>query len=94
MLHINLHAILSNHACYIYTGSVALRMKDGTISGSLPIFLDDLGCNGTESNLLECLPHHNCYSPEENAVIFCLHRGNLISQVKVLMHGLAPVMFR
>ena len=22
--------------------------------------LDDVGCNGTESNLLDCLPWHNC----------------------------------
>ena len=59
----------------INTGSIALRMKDGTTSESLPIFLDDLGCNGTESNLLECLPHHNCYSQEENAVVICLRKG-------------------
>ena len=22
--------------------------------------LDDVGCNGSESNLLDCLPQHNC----------------------------------
>ena len=40
--------------------------------------LDDLGCNGTENNLLECLPNHNClYSPED-AGVRCLRKGTVI----------------
>ena len=27
---------------------------------NLPFVLDDLGCTGSENNLLECLPQHNC----------------------------------
>ena len=40
--------------------------------------LDDVGCNGSESNLLDCLPDSNC-DPErrgtENAGVQCLRRG-------------------
>ena len=42
----------------------------------LPFILDDLGCNGTESNLLECLPRHNCGSSSgENAGVRCQRKG-------------------
>jgi hypothetical protein len=44
----------------------------------LPFFLDDVGCNGSESNLLDCLPHHNCDSYRldlENAGVQCLRKG-------------------
>ena len=39
--------------------------------------LDDVGCNGSESNLLDCLPHHNCKIDEgtENAGVQCLRKG-------------------
>jgi deleted-in-malignant-brain-tumors protein 1 len=41
--------------------------------------LDDVGCNGSESNLLDCLPHHNCgvesLSNTENAGVQCLRKG-------------------
>ena len=47
--------------------------------GSVPFFLDDLGCTGSESNLLECLPEHNCgLSTFEDAVVICSHGGTLI----------------
>ena len=39
--------------------------------------LDDLGCNGSETNLLECLPAHNCVASEfEDAIVSCGPRGN------------------
>ena len=40
--------------------------------------LDDVGCNGSESNLLDCLPHSNCGmdSGNENAGVQCLRKGN------------------
>ena len=45
--------------------------------------LDDVGCNGSESNLLDCLPHHNCaihlFEGEENAGVQCLRKGNSYS---------------
>ena len=46
---------------------------------TLQYTLDDLRCNGTESNLLECLPEHNCmqYPPEE-AGVRCLRKGTVI----------------
>ena len=43
----------------------------------LPIVLDDMGCNGTESNLLECLPNHNC-KDTEIAGVNCLLKGECI----------------
>ena len=46
-------------------------------ASTLPFILDDLGCNGSESNLLECLPKHNCaLSINENAGVRCLRKGN------------------
>ena len=43
---------------------------------TLPFFLDDLGCIGTESNLLDCLPQHNCRAMDpENAGVHCLRKG-------------------
>ena len=47
-------------------------------ASTLPFILDDLGCNGSESNLLECLPQHNCgYYSDENAGVRCLRKGIL-----------------
>ena len=39
--------------------------------------LDDVGCNGSESKLLDCLPQHNCITTagEENAGVQCLRKG-------------------
>ena len=46
---------------------------------TLQFTLDDLGCNGTESNLLECLPEHNCKQhPLEEAGVRCLRKGTVI----------------
>ena len=49
-------------------------------SSTLSFFaLDDVGCNGSESNLLGCLPQHNCgvdsLSSNENAGLQCLRKG-------------------
>lgn len=42
----------------------------------LPFILDDLGCSGSEGNLLECLPDHNCQSSgDENAGVRCQRKG-------------------
>lgn len=40
----------------------------------LPFVLDDLGCDGSEGNLLQCLPNHNC-GPNENAGVRCQRKG-------------------
>ena len=39
--------------------------------------LDDVGCNDSESNLLDYLPQHNCATSrgEENAGVQCLRKG-------------------
>ena len=40
--------------------------------------LDDVGCNGSESKLLDCLPQHNCGRSDrgtENAGVQCLRKG-------------------
>ena len=54
-------------------GSTNLFNDDST----LPFVLDDLGCSGSEGNLLDCLPHHNCgqSSTNENAGVRCLRKG-------------------
>ena len=41
--------------------------------------LDDVGCNGSESNLLDCLPQHNCIrnNDAENAGVQCLRKGKI-----------------
>ena len=42
----------------------------------LPYVLDDLGCNGSETHLLECLPNHNCVlERNENAGVRCQRKG-------------------
>ena len=47
-------------------------------SSALPFILDDVGCNGSESNLLYCLPEHNCdhVTGLENAGVQCSRKGN------------------
>ena len=41
--------------------------------------LDDVGCNGSESKLLDCLPQHNCIrnNDAENAGVQCLRKGKI-----------------
>ena len=49
---------------------------------TLPFVLDDLGCNGSENNLLECLPQHNCESStDESAGVRCLRKGTFAAYV-------------
>ena len=46
----------------------------------LPFVLDDLGCTGLESNLLECLPTHNCASGVNGdafAGVSCSRKGGV-----------------
>ena len=59
-----------------------LDRKFGT-SSELPFLLDDVGCNGSESNLLDCLPHHNCGSSgDENAGVQCLRKGESVCHIE------------
>ena len=65
-------------------------------SSTLSFFaLDDVGCNGSESNLLDCLPQHNCGMNRgaENAGVQCLRKGmddqiynNIIATNKIILH--------
>ena len=55
--------------------------------GSGPLWLDNLGCKGTEDNLQECTHkgwgnYDYCYSPYEASV--CCDRGNYMTLFNVL----------
>ena len=72
-----------------------------TNTGNYPFFaLDDAGCIGTESNLLDCLPQHNCGKNRgaENAGVQCLRKGEHIPannynsmQVITLFHWMGHI---
>ena len=67
------------HYNKFYLGAVAVTNQFVAQDFSaLAFFLDDVGCNGSESNLLDCLPEHNCYSTSglENAGVQCSRKGN------------------
>ena len=51
--------------------------------------LDDVGCNGSESNLLNCLPQHNCGMERgvENAGVQCLRKGIWIIKIILVAAG-------
>ena len=59
-----------------YLGAVVIVNQFDT--STLPFILDDVGCNGSESNLLHCLPEHNCVDVTglENAGVQCSRKGN------------------
>ena len=64
------------------SGAEAITEKQSTPEwygpSTLSFFaLDDVGCNGSESKLLDCLPQHNCIQNigEENAGVQCLRKG-------------------
>ena len=67
----------------ILSGAEAINMEstpDWYHPSTLLFFaLDDVGCNGSESNLLDCLPQHNCDTGNdkgtENAGVQCLRKG-------------------
>ena len=62
-------------------------------SSSHPYFaLDDVGCNGSESNLLHCLPQHNCGQNRgaENAGVLCLRKGEHIVSMPIIKAFILP----
>ena len=80
------HALLQQShvslAVTIHTGAKAVTEYRGQFGAddaiTLPYFLDDVGCSGSESNLLECLPQHNCGTfviGRENAGVQCSRKG-------------------
>ena len=66
---------------------MANQLKDG--DGALPFFLDDLDCNGSERNLLECLPRHNCELTDtmvdESVSVNCSRKGSAKAMSKQLV---------
>ena len=60
----------------VFTGGTSPFDDSASSTSPPPFVLDDLGCNRSESNLLECLPKHNCgLSNDENAGVRCLRKG-------------------
>ena len=59
---------------------VGMAAQFETDTSLSPFLLDDLGCSGSESNLLDCLPQHNCinnqFGQTESATVSCLRKGN------------------
>ena len=56
--------------------------------------LDDVGCNGSESNLLDCLPQHNCDKRgTENAGVQCLRKG-MNDQIYIAVNRIIVGYFR
>ena len=82
------------------SGAEAINMKstpDWYTPSTLSFFaLDDVGCKGSESNLLDCLPQHNCKIDDrgtENGGVQCLRKGmddqiynNIIATNKIILH--------
>ena len=84
--YIKINSVLTlNIACSTIfdSGAEEINMKsipDWYGPSTLSFFaLDDVGCNGSESNLLNCLPQHNCGTGSdkliENAGVQCLRKG-------------------
>ena len=73
--------LICNLCNVVHAGSVAVVGGDNQhtfmSSTELDFILDDVGCTGAESNILECLPDHNCgtTSIDENAGVRCLRKG-------------------
>ena len=64
----------------IIIGAVSGQFAPDETSNALTFLLDDVGCNGSESNVLDCQPQHNCGSTTmlyltENAGVQCLRKG-------------------
>ena len=57
--------------------------------------LDDVGCSGSESNLLDCLPVHNCGQDRgtENAGVQCLRKG-MNDQIYIAVNRIIVGYFR
>ena len=68
---------------FIISGAEIINKKESTpdwyTPSTLSFFaLDDVGCNGSESNLLHCFPQHNCAGGQnsaEDAGVHCLRKG-------------------
>ena len=76
--------INNNYYVEIIIGAKAVVMSELFGVSALPFFLDDVGCSGSESNILDCLPQHNCHintdGTQEAAGVQCLRKGRLISK--------------
>ena len=59
------------------SGAEAVSQSNQFGSSALQFLLDDVGYNGSETNLLDCLPEHNCESnnKNENAGVQCVRKG-------------------
>ena len=61
----------------LLSGAIAVIRSDLklTTNATFPYLLDDVGCSGSETNLLYCPPQHNCRLSVEDAGVQCLRKG-------------------
>ena len=85
--------VYSHHKDWLISCSMSITISDAEAdvatesvpnqfgTSTLPFLLDDVGCNGSERNLLDCLPQHNCHARDpknENAGVHCLRKGIIL----------------
>ena len=80
------------HHMHAISGAEAIMQSDRKFgrTSELQYLLDDVGCSGSETNLLDCLPQHDCSEHrEENAGVHCLRKG-IYRRLLILIIDVSP----